>query len=277
MQSIGTKADDLLIKLKQGQTTIKDVLLHNLQSTFNHLNQVLHLSYAFHIKGGNKNRNFPPFLMEESEDLFAFNKILESLETENDLPFSTPGSSNSLLSVKSRLWQVLNADLTDPCRGEYFKGLGDISWKHYLVSNLPGDLDETIWLYGKAVAFILPFSIQSLVPLFGICSALYRRFYLKRDLHDLIHLARYHRQLNRVDFDDLVNQLIVQSISLVRIPGAYRYQRFSLKLREPDSEGWISIPTGSGNTPRKENNIDTDRIYADIFDVFSQAEGKLKS
>ncbi|KAF8900186.1 hypothetical protein CPB84DRAFT_1057240 [Gymnopilus junonius] len=176
--------------------------------------------------------------------------------------------------MKSQLWHALDAAPSNPFRGKYFKSLGDISWKCYLTSNLASDLDETIWLYEKAISVILPFSIQSLMPIFGVCSALYRRFYLKRNLRDIVHLVRYRRQLNRVDFDDLSRQLIVQSRPLVQISSPYHYQGVSLKLRESDSEGSFGISTGTGNTPGKKAVSDLTRVIFTL--TFSISSLKLK-
>ena len=225
------------------------------------------------MNGGSEEKSFPPFLMDASEDLFAFGELLKPFTPEQKCLTTVNEQGNGLSSPQ--LWQAIDAASSDPCRGRYFKELGDISWKRYLSTNSPADLDETIWLYGKAISFTLPFSLQNLLSVFGICSALYRRFYLKRDLQDLVRLARFQRQLHRVDFQDLVTQLIRATNHPVQGPGESRHQEVSVKLREPDVGGRNVI---SSNIPREEGHITANvvHLYSDtsnISDIFFHPEG----
>ncbi|PPQ73815.1 hypothetical protein CVT26_012156, partial [Gymnopilus dilepis] len=182
-KAISTQAPRLLTKLSQGRTTIPDSLLGHHQIALDRLGKVLHEAYSLHLDGGSEEKSFPPFLMEVPEDLFAFGELLRPFTPEQSCLTTVNEQGYDLSS--SQLWQAIDAAPSDPCRGRYFKELGDISWKRCLSTDSPADLDETIWLYEKAISFTLPFSFQNLLSVFGICSALYRRFYLKRDLQDL--------------------------------------------------------------------------------------------
>src|SRR5690349_14888207 len=120
----------MLTNLKQGRTTLKEILLGNLPD-FQQLQQILRLAYVHQVNG----QEYPPFLMENPQDLFIVDKLLEPLQTADELslpPLQNAEFANGL-SPRSLLYQALNStSLPYVSRRKYFKALGDILWKRYL-------------------------------------------------------------------------------------------------------------------------------------------------
>lgn len=204
----GDEADNILAALQQDRRTIKQILLTHF-SDLRQLSKILLSGYfPTYSKSAPVPEKLAPFLMEHSDALFTFDELLETLQTEDH------DSVHSLSEhfSKSELYQVLRSSaLSDSSRRRYFKALADATWNGYLQFGRLQDLDEAIWLYEQAISLTPTFSPHSLVPLFGLCSALYRRFYLYRNLRDLVHLARYMRRQEMLDVEDIVDQLTNQT------------------------------------------------------------------
>ncbi|PPQ77885.1 hypothetical protein CVT25_015372 [Psilocybe cyanescens] len=203
--------------------------------------RILHLGYFStpnSSKSGPTSETLHPFLMEHPEDLFVFDGLLEASQVK------IPDSVLSPLDhfTKSQLYQELDSStLSDASRA-----LGDAAWNGYLQFNRPRDLDEAIWLYEEAVSLT-----PSLVPLFGLCSALYRRFFVNRNLRDLVHLARYIRRQEMLNLDEIIDQLASQTASQTDHSPKPNGQVSFLKLKPRNSEQpteWNNILAMDENT-----------------------------
>lgn len=195
-----------LESIKRDQATLKAKLLTHLPD-LKQLGRIIRSGYfskSIHNEAIPVD-NFPPFLMERPEDLFVFDKLLESFRSDD--PALAPLHLDDKFTKSEAYKQLDSLSFPQAQRRRFLKALGDRAWKQYLQFGRLDDLDETIWLYGKAISLTAIFSIQSLVPLFGLCSALFRRFFLKRNLHDLIQLARYIRRQESIDFKELIDLL----------------------------------------------------------------------
>lgn len=197
--------NDLLKSLKQDKEAIKARLLSNLPD-LKQLGKIIYLGY-FSKPSNNAtiSDELPPYLVKRPEDLFVFDKLLESFQSEDHALSPTHLDHNF---TKSQAYKELNSSsFPQAHRRRYLKALGDGAWKRYLQFENLDDLDETIWSYNKTLSLTPAFAIQSLVPLFGLCSALFRRFVLKRNLHDLVHLARFVRRQDLFDLNALISLL----------------------------------------------------------------------
>lgn len=237
-----------ILGLNQG--TIKQILLTHF-SDLRQLWRILHLGYFStpnSSKSGPTSETLHPFLMEHPEDLFVFDGLLEASQ------MKIPDSVLSPLDhfTKSQLYQELDSStLSDASRVRYLKALGDAAWNGYLQFNRPHDLDEAIWLYEEAVSLTPVFLVQSLVPLFGLCSALYRRFFVNRNLRDLVHLARYIRRQEMLNLDEIIDQLASQTASQTDHSPKPNGQVSFLKLKPRSSEQlteWNNILAMDENT-----------------------------
>lgn len=200
--------------------------------------------------------------MESPEDLFIFDKLLEVFESE-DKSLSPTHLDDNL--TKSQAYKELDSpSFPQAHRRRYFKALGDGAWKRYLQFERLDDLDETIWLYEKTISLTPSFTIQSLVPLFGLCSALYRRFVLKRNLHDFVHLARYARRQELIDFNKLID--LLPSVSTPPATGDKGNDLTALETRPMPFLTFRSVETERPSLPLSEiANARTPSISVDLF------------
>ncbi|KAH9476955.1 hypothetical protein JR316_0010871 [Psilocybe cubensis] len=199
-------ADTILQALEQGKRALDRILLTHF-SDLRQLPKILTTAYV-----SNKGIDVPeissPFLMEHPDALFTFEKLIESLYSEE--PDSIPLLPER--STRSELYQTLSSSqLPNSSRQRCLTTLANATWNCYLQFGRPQHLDDAIWLYEQAINLAPITSPRGLIPLFGVCSTLYRRFYLHRNLGDLVNLARYMQRQNTSEMEEVINRLASQA------------------------------------------------------------------
>ena len=86
-------------------------------------------------------------------------------------------------------------------RAYYDKVLSKISLTLYMCSGRADDLDNAIWRSEKAIEETTNFQMENLSLSVLLCFALYRRFYIKRNLRDLFRLAGHLSRINTLQWD----------------------------------------------------------------------------
>jgi len=112
-------------------------------------------------------------------------------------------SERSQLDLSAHIHSILAANPPPNRlqRAYYDNILSKISLATYLCSDRLDDLDSAIWRAEKAITETRNFQMENLALAVLLCYALYRRFYIKRNLRDLFRLVGHLSAIDNLHWD----------------------------------------------------------------------------